>query len=59
MFPFYFLVVDSTRLIEARELEDMAISQSKRPRKDGQFLDSRDRVQVYLKDGVVVRAYRF
>jgi hypothetical protein len=35
MFPPYFSAIDSTRLIEARELEDIVVSQSKRPREDG------------------------
>jgi hypothetical protein len=36
LFPYYSSAIDSVRLIEARELEDMAISQSKRPREKGQ-----------------------
>lgn len=36
VFPSYSLAVDSARLIEARELEDMTAGQSKRPREEGQ-----------------------
>jgi hypothetical protein len=34
VFPSYFSAIDSTRLIEARELKDMAAGQSKRPKKE-------------------------
>jgi hypothetical protein len=36
VFPSYSSAVDSARLIEARELEDMTAGQSKRPREEGQ-----------------------
>ena len=35
MFPSYFSAIDNVRLIEARELKDMAAGQSKRPREEG------------------------
>jgi hypothetical protein len=36
VFPSYSLVVDSARLIEARELEDITAGQFKRLREEGQ-----------------------
>jgi hypothetical protein len=36
LFPSYSYAIDSVRLIEARELKDMVVSQSKRPREEGQ-----------------------
>jgi len=35
LFPSYSSAIDSVRLIEARELKDMVVSQSKRPREEG------------------------
>ena len=35
VFPSYFSAIDSTRLIEARELANMVASQFKRPREKG------------------------
>jgi len=41
VFPSYSSAVDSARLIEARELEDMTACQSKRPREEGQSFRQR------------------
>jgi hypothetical protein len=44
VFPFYSSAINSTRLIEAQELEDMAVGQSKRLKKKVNLLNDRDQV---------------
>jgi hypothetical protein len=44
VFTFYSSAINSTRLIEAQELEDMAVGQSKRLKKKVNLLNDRDQV---------------
>ena len=55
VYPSLSPVVDSIRLIEAREFEGIIVRQFKMV----SLLDSRDQVQVYLVDGMTIKEHGF
>jgi len=59
VFSFYSSAIVSTRLIEAQELEDMAVGQSKRLKKKVNLLNDRDQVHVCIGDEMAVTTHGF